>query len=266
MYCFIDGAYARKMLEDYTAKWFKEPTADFWASAMSAGCDKTFYYDAPPPQKEGETPDNYGARLQATDAYLNSLRMNPGWHVFEGVTKKKGTKATQKEVDILIAVDMLTHTHRKNTDRIRFIAGDLDFRPLIESVVRDGMYLELWYEPGHAAPGLIHAADAKHPLDVFAMHGLLKPEYRQRHPLPQNAHGEREPNVNSGVLRARGYDGTGNHIAHLWESEPEDRWYITTVVPLVGTYHPMMYIERKHHDRLLQVWELKYGALEWRPT
>lgn len=56
---------------------------------------------------------------------------------------------------------MLGHTYRRNMESAAFVAGDVDFRPLVEAVVTDGMYLSLFYEPRHTSPELIRAADAR---------------------------------------------------------------------------------------------------------
>jgi hypothetical protein len=50
----------------------------------------------------------------------------------------RGKRRRQKEVDVLLAVDMLSHSHRRNTDRMMLLGGDLDFRPLVEALVDQG--------------------------------------------------------------------------------------------------------------------------------
>ncbi|MBD2254416.1 NYN domain-containing protein [Nostoc parmelioides] len=47
-------------------------------------------------------------------------------------------KKEQKEIDIMIAVDMLTHSFQKNMDEATLLAGDLDFKPLIDALVLNG--------------------------------------------------------------------------------------------------------------------------------
>lgn len=56
---------------------------------------------------------------------------------------------------------------------------------MVDAVVREGMFIELWYEPSSASDELVCAADARRVLDVYALHGMLDPKYQLAHPLPQ---------------------------------------------------------------------------------
>jgi uncharacterized LabA/DUF88 family protein len=60
-------------------------------------------------------------------------------------------KRRQKEVDVLLAADMLTHGYDGNMDKAILIAGDLDFRRVVEALVRRGVFVEVWYEPKSGA-------------------------------------------------------------------------------------------------------------------
>lgn len=116
---------------------------------------------------------------------FDQLRALPGWHVSEGLARhRKRERQVQKEVDILIAVDMLTHTHRKNMHRLTFVSGDQDFAPLLEAVVRDGMYVELLYPEGHTSQDLMHFADVARPMDIDFMYSVSTEAFRRRHELP----------------------------------------------------------------------------------
>jgi uncharacterized LabA/DUF88 family protein len=87
------------------------------------------------------------------------------------VSRRRRKVVEQKEVDILIAVDMLTHSFQRNMHEVAFLTSDLDFRPLIEAVIREGMYIQLWYPKGKTNEELIYAADSRKPLtvkDVFS--------------------------------------------------------------------------------------------------
>jgi len=184
-YLFIDGAYLREVIQGFGREYYGEPDLPIDYSQISRNFTKMFYYDCPPPRREGETDAEYAARQvpqQQLYQYLRSLR---GWHVFEGVTKRTGRRAQQKEVDIQIAVDMLTHSYRRNMHQATLLTGDQDFRPLIEAIVRDGMFIDIWFEPATASADLIHAADARREIGVYAIESWLTVEYRRKHPLPQ---------------------------------------------------------------------------------
>jgi uncharacterized LabA/DUF88 family protein len=45
-----------------------------------------------------------------------------------------GKKRQQKEVDVLLAVDMLTRSFYKNMTKAVLLAGDRDFKPVVEVV------------------------------------------------------------------------------------------------------------------------------------
>lgn len=135
----------------------------------------------------------------------------------EGIAKhRKKTGMAQKEVDILIAVDMLTHTHRKNMHRLTFISGDQDFAPLVEAVVRDGMYVELLYPEGHTAKDLKDFADHARPMDVDFMHSISAEEFRSRHKLPVRQ--SLPNNLNWGDFHLGDCLHDGEPIAKVWRT------------------------------------------------
>ena len=104
------------------------------------------------------------------------------------MSRRRRKVVEQKEVDILIAVDMLTHTFRRNMHQVAsFLTSDLDFRPLIEAIVREGMYIHLWYPEGKTNKELIYAADSRKPLtaqDVFSWcTKTFKEQYNHQLPI-----------------------------------------------------------------------------------
>jgi len=117
--------------------------------------------------------------------FHQTLRKLRGWHIYEGVIKGTGRRARQKEVDILIAVDMLTHAYRRNMHSVTFIAGDQDFRPLVDALVRDGMFIELMYDPRSISKELADAADARRILDPYLIFQWLDESFKKTHPLPE---------------------------------------------------------------------------------
>ncbi|MGF6957962.1 NYN domain-containing protein [Paraburkholderia youngii] len=222
-YLFIDGGYLRERLETLRRNWFSDTDkleVDY--ATISSGFTKTFYYDCFPAKTEGETEEAFNLRKQDTEKHFNMLRSLSGWHVSEGLAKwRKRQGSSQKEVDILIAVDMLTHTYRRNMHRLAFIAGDQDFRPLLEAVVREGMYVDLWYDPRSISQDLKHEADQTRELDLFTVHGFFTPRFRARHPIPTRSfHPTSQPE--NGIQVARG-SINGENVAGLY-SGPNGSW------------------------------------------
>ena len=183
-YLFIDGAYLDRLLIKAGELMFGVPFELEYMSLMG-NCQKVFYYDCLPAQAGNESLEDFNARYAHKEAFFDHLRSLNGWHVAEGSSRwRRGKGAGQKEVDILIAVDMLSHTFRRNMDQLIFIAGDLDFRPLIEAVVNDGMYVNLWFGPQSTSPLLRNAADSQEALDVYRLHSFCTEDFKKRHPLP----------------------------------------------------------------------------------
>jgi uncharacterized LabA/DUF88 family protein len=244
-YLFVDGNYLQQRLDG------REFT-------------KVFYYDALPVKAQNETEDAFEARLKEKHDFFNYLRSLDGWHVHEGISKRsRGERARQKEVDILIAVDMLTHTHRKNMDRLAFIAGDQDFRPLLDAVVRDGMYVTLLYGPSSVSIELKNTADAAIPLDFFTMHSFMEHSVQEAYPSPEILNAYSIPHHPSNdVLKQEGFKG-GEVVARLWENESSVLIYATVkadeyVFPGMG-----MPASDANCSFLKRVYDAYYGPIEW---
>jgi hypothetical protein len=93
-----------------------------------------------------------------------------------------GKKTRQKGVDVAIAVDMLTHSYRKNIGRATLFAGDLDFLPLVEALVQDGMYVTLWYCRERTSKELIDAVDQRRLFSVNSIYDFLDSDFRESVP------------------------------------------------------------------------------------
>lgn len=85
----------------------------------------------------------------------------------------------------MIAVDMLTHTFRGNMHTATLLTGDNDFKPLIDALVREGMFIQLQYPPGETNAELVNAADARVPLTLRTLHSWLTEDSRERFVLPE---------------------------------------------------------------------------------
>jgi uncharacterized LabA/DUF88 family protein len=182
IYKFIDGAYFEKCLADWGRDWLGG-TPDFAPGNVQGNAQKVFYYDALPIPKKNEPSADFEARHKAKMHFFAYLKTFQGWHVIHGIAKRnRGLEAQQKEVDVLLTVDMLTHAHRRNMTHVEFIAGDLDFRPLTDAVVREGIFVTLEYDPKHAASDLVDTCDGRQPWDYWTMVRLCKSSFLVAHP------------------------------------------------------------------------------------
>jgi uncharacterized LabA/DUF88 family protein len=78
-----------------------------------------------------ETDSAFDFRVKKQTDEFNAIRSLPGFHVRLGTLSGTGKRLRQKEVDVQLAVDMLTQAFAKNMNRATLIAGDLDFRPVV---------------------------------------------------------------------------------------------------------------------------------------
>jgi hypothetical protein len=85
----------------------------------------------------------------------------------------------------MIAVDMLTHSFRRNMHQAALLTADLDFKPLVDALVQDGMHVELWYPHGKPNKELIYAADGRRPLTLRNLHEWSTDEYQKACPRPK---------------------------------------------------------------------------------
>jgi uncharacterized LabA/DUF88 family protein len=165
-YLFIDGGCLDSVLATFSKELLSDQEIEIDYSRLAQGYHKVFYYDCLPDKKTGENDSVYQNRIKPKIDLFNKLKSLDRFHVYEGTArfrdKRRGQE--QKQVDIMIAVDMLTHSFRRNMHEATLITGDLDFKPLIDALVQDGMYVSLWYPKGRVNCELVDAADSKQPL------------------------------------------------------------------------------------------------------
>jgi uncharacterized LabA/DUF88 family protein len=178
-YLFIDGGCLRQMAEDAGSRYpgFDFACLDF--AKFVSDYTKTFYYDSLPPRKSNEDEASFSARIAAREALFDKLRAIRGVHVYEGDTRRRRKTVEQKKVDVMIAVDMLTHSFRRNMHQAALLTADLDFKPLVDALVQDGMHVTLWYPRGKPNRELVYAADARHPLTFRNLHGWSTDEFQR---------------------------------------------------------------------------------------
>lgn len=185
-YLFIDGGCLRAVLDSVSAKYFAGDQLDLNYVVWAREYNKVFYYDCLPALRNGESQQDYEARIAPVEAFFERLRRIDGIHVFNGtMTRRGGRGPEQKQVDIKIAVDMLTYSFRRTMSSATLLTGDLDFKPLIDALVQDGMHTILLYPIGQTRTDLIYAADEKTPLGIEYLFARSSSPFRKRHYLPQ---------------------------------------------------------------------------------
>jgi uncharacterized LabA/DUF88 family protein len=257
-YLFIDGGYFRGVIDKFEQEIYGGTRVPVDYSQLSRGFTKIFYYDCQPARRQNEIEEEFDVRKSQQEKLFRHLRSLRGWHIHEGVIKRTGKRARQKEVDILIAVDLLTHTHRRNMHRAAFIAGDQDFRPLVEAIVRDGMFLELFYDPSSVSLDLIDAADARHPLDPYTIHDWLEPSFRKAYPLPSRNVCEDKMIPSSTPLDI----GVSDFFGSVELYEDKNEFLIVHAYP--DDPERYLHMGSKDLQLLKKIHEKTYGPCEWR--
>jgi hypothetical protein len=174
-YLFIDGGCLNVSLNKLASKYAGGSGLDLDYGRLTQGYSKVFYYDALPGRKSDEEDSAYALRIAPQRSLFDHLSTLDRFHVYEGDVRRSSSRRgpEQKKIDVMIAVDMLTHSFRRNMHEATLLTGDLDFKPLIDALVQEGMFVTLWYPPDATARELISAADRSTPLNINAIHHAL---------------------------------------------------------------------------------------------
>ena len=183
-YLFIDGGYLEKVLESISQIFFNNEKIELKYQNFGAICDKVFYYDALPIKKEGESEEIFKQRFFEKESFLNNLKLLDKFHVYEGVVFNRKNILTQKAVDVMIAVDMLRHSFRKNMNKAVLLTGDMDFKPLLEALIQEGMHTTLFYYPKKTSKELLYVADSSDIFSVSRIYNMTTENFKQKHPAP----------------------------------------------------------------------------------
>ena len=191
-YLFVDGASLEATVADMSRKFFDSDPLEIdfdLLRAFAGGHAKVFYYDAlPVAAKKGESDQEFEARFSAKEAFLDRISAHAGYHVRSGeVRPKKRSGNEQKMVDVQLAVSVMSFAHRDIISRAAILTSDLDFKPLIDAVVEMGVDVTLVFQPDHANPALVRAADNAIALEFRQVYGLLTATSREAHPIPEIA-------------------------------------------------------------------------------
>jgi len=145
---FVDGENLTKRYRDLmkqrdmlvhlkSSQWYK-PDVFLWSEILNELCNqvgalrKHYYTSA-----VGSVEDLKDIEDQLKEAGIESP------YVFK--RPKSGSNRPSKRVDISLAVDMLSHAHRKNYTLAILIAGDADYVPLVKAVKAEGSRVYVWF-------------------------------------------------------------------------------------------------------------------------
>ncbi len=197
-YLFVDGNYLDRaytgLLTEFMGNAGQLDLAKLVSVPIGREPDRVYYYNSlDDERRQGEADDAYKVRVDADLARFDAIAAIPKFHVRLGsVSGRTMKRRRQKQVDVQLAVDALTHAFNKNMQTAVFVAGDLDFKPLVDSLVSLGVFVEVIYERTSAARDLYRAADSSTALTPVAAWNWSARDYIKTHSLPIHGLGQPE--------------------------------------------------------------------------
>lgn len=202
-YIFIDGGYLLRQYRDVTTPWFGgDKQIDLrlalqgltnrqyaWMSFDVATplVDRVmiaFYYDCLVDEKKAnQNSQDHEKQVEEQRDRLNELRGVDDCHIRLG--SLKGPKRKQKEVDVLIAVDMMAHAARGNMDKAVLVTGDLDLRPAVEALVQLGVSVQIVAYDKTTSTELTWAASSYRKLGFKDFYDWTNEQSRSEFPIPR---------------------------------------------------------------------------------
>jgi len=141
---FIDGGYLDTVLIT-----FGKLRIDYhsFAEELCRGCERfrTYYYHAMPYQSPDPTEEE-SKKYANMHRFTTILRRLPRFEVRLGKVVKYGDEEPhQKQVDTLLAIDLIKLSAKNHIQKAILIAGDGDHLPAIKAAKEDGVICELYY-------------------------------------------------------------------------------------------------------------------------
>jgi len=253
-YLFIDGAYAQDIYRRAMESVFGV-AGEISVQAILSQVQpfRTYYYDClDETKRDAETDVEFRTRLDSQERYFEELRSLRGVHLQLG-TLTGAKRRRQKEVDVLLAVDMMTHGFNQNMTRAVLLSGDLDFRPVVDALVRRGVFVEIWYEKTTTAKELYWAADLGQPLDWHTIRNWSDSSFLSTHALP------RETSAHSSIagvlVRSGTFQGRAAEII-----KPSPGPFILKVHRVEG----IVWMEHEDQRVLDGYFSVMNGPIDWR--
>jgi len=169
-YLFIDGGYLKRVFKETVGKIFGDHyEMDYCAIKKELCSRRAFYYDCVDNiRREWECEADFQARIQQQEESLDLIDSLEGFHVRRGHLAPGRTKQ-QKEVDVLLAVDMMSHSFKRNISKAVLISGDRDFKPVVQSIAMAGTYVEVMFWKKTGSKDLGREADNVNLLDMVQL-------------------------------------------------------------------------------------------------
>ena len=176
--CFIDGGYLQNVL-----KYFAEPRIDFSKlNERMKGAKqllRTYYYNCKCLTSENPT-DEEIRRRDKQQKFFYSLQRIPQFECKFGTLERRpngeGYTLIQKQVDVMMALDIATLSLKHLITEAKIISGDADLIPAIQIAKNEGVVVELFYSPGTAGHELLQIVDSATEINYDWLEKILMEE------------------------------------------------------------------------------------------
>lgn len=258
-YVFIDGEYLRQIHRDAMQDFFGvgvNGDLDLAETRRQAGAIRAFFYDSiEDVPRDGESEEDCRARVAPLEHFFGRARSLSGVHVRLGTVS--GKRRRQKEVDVLLATDMLTHGFNGSMSSAVLLTGDLDFRPIVEALVRHGVFVEVWYHRTSIALDLPGAADFGREIRFRQLYSWNTQVFRDAHRIPREDPHMGDPYGE--LVKVGSVSGRGAELRrHPVPGRPDQLSFWITLAP-----GDMLCIRDEDEKLIERYVAIQHGPIEW---
>ena len=267
-YVFVDGAWLNQRYKTVATEFFDgNGQLDFAIIVEKLHGQRLFYYDCiDDEQSDSESEEEYKSRVALQKRYFELLDSVPRVHVRHGSLrgrKRRRGEPRQKEIDILLAVEMLEAAYYRQMTKAVLIAGDLDFRPVVEAVIRIGPRVDVYMTQQAGSIDLARAADSH---QIITPHDFLEwsfhPPPIDKAELPGVGHGSLESLQENEHLQLKESGRLGNYDVHRFWNASCKRHNLMVCTDPGGRRNPNYSHARK--DLTIRFAEFTHGEeIEW---
>jgi uncharacterized LabA/DUF88 family protein len=153
------------------------------------------------------------------DKFLSSLYDTPHLEVKLGIWKQRGATMVEKGVDVMLAVDLVTHAYEDHYDSAIIVSGDADFYPALQAVKDVGKQVEVAAFDQNISSEAARVADLHIKLTKTFFTGLWMTRTQQR----QRNDALRRPEVSDEAASPNGEDKAATKAATKTAAKPAAR-------------------------------------------
>jgi len=258
-YLFVDGGYLRMVWQERMVPFVGEQVQISYPRLITCASmyvRKVMYYDCLDDiARDSEPEEEYRRRVERQEKVFNEIRSLDRYHVQLGTLRGTQRRRRQKEVDVLLTVDMLTNAFRQNFTTAVLLAGDLDFKPVVQNLVQNGTDVLVLWDARSGSEELAFAADSQRRITLDDLWNWSDHLLRSG---SENLFPKRENLVNEPLSHAVRQGVAGDRKFSVYEEGEKFIWYFLPspgVQSLKLVYHSFETLERYVID--------DFGPITW---